>query len=106
VNIAMYLGVAMVYELLPNYAGKPWKTFSCHRPTLFAGGCTGLELPDREAWTRSSAIAVNSCVRLRRVQHATAVPELAHRFCARSTPQFPTLVGWEPFTTRRIALQI
>ncbi len=26
VNITMYLGVAMVYELLPSYAGRPWKT--------------------------------------------------------------------------------
>jgi cytochrome c oxidase subunit I len=26
VNITMYLGVAMVYELLPIYAGRPWKT--------------------------------------------------------------------------------
>ena len=26
VNITMYLGVAMVYELLPTYAGRPWQT--------------------------------------------------------------------------------
>lgn len=26
VNITMYLGVAMAYELLPTYAGRPWKT--------------------------------------------------------------------------------
>jgi cytochrome c oxidase subunit 1 len=26
VNITMYLGVAMVYELLPIYAGRPWQT--------------------------------------------------------------------------------
>ena len=26
VNITMYLGVAMVYALLPMYAGRPWKT--------------------------------------------------------------------------------
>ncbi|HEY7243787.1 MAG TPA: cbb3-type cytochrome c oxidase subunit I [Xanthobacteraceae bacterium] len=26
VNITMYLGLAMVYELLPKYSGKPWKT--------------------------------------------------------------------------------
>ncbi|MGE0703757.1 MAG: cbb3-type cytochrome c oxidase subunit I [Vicinamibacterales bacterium] len=26
VNVTMYLGVAMVYELLPTYAGRPWKT--------------------------------------------------------------------------------
>ena len=26
VNITMYLGVAMVYEMLPSYAGRPWKT--------------------------------------------------------------------------------
>lgn len=26
VNITMYLGVAVVYELLPAYAGRPWKT--------------------------------------------------------------------------------
>jgi len=26
VNITMYLGLAMVYELLPKYTGKPWKT--------------------------------------------------------------------------------
>lgn len=26
VNITMYLGVAMVYELLPSYAGRPWRT--------------------------------------------------------------------------------
>jgi cytochrome c oxidase subunit 1 len=26
VNVTMYLGVAMVYELLPLYAGRPWKT--------------------------------------------------------------------------------
>jgi len=26
VNITMYLGVGMVYELLPTYAGRPWKT--------------------------------------------------------------------------------
>ena len=26
VNITMYLGVAIVYELLPDYAGRPWKT--------------------------------------------------------------------------------
>jgi cytochrome c oxidase subunit 1 len=26
VNITMYLGVAIVYELLPAYAGRPWKT--------------------------------------------------------------------------------
>jgi cytochrome c oxidase subunit 1 len=26
VNITMYLGVAMVYEVLPSYAGRPWKT--------------------------------------------------------------------------------
>ena len=26
VNITMYLGVAMVYELMPAYAGRPWKT--------------------------------------------------------------------------------
>ena len=26
VNITMYLGVATVYELLPTYAGRPWKT--------------------------------------------------------------------------------
>lgn len=25
VNITMYLGVALVYELLPEYAGRPWK---------------------------------------------------------------------------------
>jgi cytochrome c oxidase subunit 1 len=25
VNITMYLGVAMVYDLLPEYAGRPWK---------------------------------------------------------------------------------
>ncbi|HEU4939758.1 MAG TPA: cbb3-type cytochrome c oxidase subunit I [Vicinamibacterales bacterium] len=26
VNITMYLGVAMVYEVLPGYTGRPWKT--------------------------------------------------------------------------------
>jgi cytochrome c oxidase subunit 1 len=26
VNITMYLGVAMVYEVLPAYTGRPWKT--------------------------------------------------------------------------------
>ena len=26
VNITMYVGLAMVYELLPKYSGKPWKT--------------------------------------------------------------------------------
>lgn len=26
VNATMYLGVGMVYELLPTYAGRPWKT--------------------------------------------------------------------------------
>lgn len=26
VNITMYLGLAIVYELLPKYTGKPWKT--------------------------------------------------------------------------------
>ena len=26
VNITMYLGVAMVYELMPAYTGRPWKT--------------------------------------------------------------------------------
>jgi len=26
VNITIYLGVAMVYELLPIYAGRPWRT--------------------------------------------------------------------------------
>ncbi len=26
VNLAMYLGVAVVYEILPEYAGRPWKT--------------------------------------------------------------------------------
>lgn len=26
VNLAMYLGVALVYEALPEYAGRPWKT--------------------------------------------------------------------------------
>ncbi len=26
VNITMYLGLAMVYELLPKYSGRPWKT--------------------------------------------------------------------------------
>jgi cytochrome c oxidase subunit 1 len=26
VNITMYLGVAMVYEILPAYAGRPWKS--------------------------------------------------------------------------------
>jgi cytochrome c oxidase subunit 1 len=26
VNITMYFGVAMVYEVLPAYAGRPWKT--------------------------------------------------------------------------------
>jgi len=26
VNITMYLGLAIVYELLPKYSGKPWKT--------------------------------------------------------------------------------
>ncbi|HLS81746.1 MAG TPA: cbb3-type cytochrome c oxidase subunit I [Steroidobacter sp.] len=26
VNLAMYLGVALVYEVLPHYAGRPWKT--------------------------------------------------------------------------------
>ena len=26
VNITMYLGLAMVYELLPKYTGRPWKT--------------------------------------------------------------------------------
>lgn len=26
VNITMYLGVAMIYEVLPAYAGRPWKT--------------------------------------------------------------------------------
>lgn len=26
VNLAMYLGVALVYEVLPEYAGRPWKT--------------------------------------------------------------------------------
>jgi len=28
VNITMYLGLAMVYELLPRYSGRPWKTNS------------------------------------------------------------------------------
>lgn len=28
VNLAMYLGVALVYEVLPEYAGRPWKTSS------------------------------------------------------------------------------
>jgi cytochrome c oxidase subunit 1 len=28
VNITMYFGVAMVYEVLPAYAGRPWKTNS------------------------------------------------------------------------------
>lgn len=35
VNVTMYLGVAMVYELLPSYAGRPWKT---SRPVAFAWG--------------------------------------------------------------------
>jgi len=26
VNITMYLGLAIVYEMLPKYSGKPWKT--------------------------------------------------------------------------------
>ncbi|MCZ7565366.1 MAG: cbb3-type cytochrome c oxidase subunit I [Burkholderiales bacterium] len=26
VNLAMYLGVALAYEVLPQYAGRPWKT--------------------------------------------------------------------------------
>ena len=26
VNLTMYLGVALVYEVLPDYAGRPWKT--------------------------------------------------------------------------------
>ena len=26
VNITMYLGLAMVYEILPKYSGRPWKT--------------------------------------------------------------------------------
>jgi cytochrome c oxidase subunit I len=26
VNITLYLGVAMVYEILPGYAGRPWKS--------------------------------------------------------------------------------
>ncbi len=26
VNLSMYLGVALVYEVLPEYAGRPWKT--------------------------------------------------------------------------------
>jgi cytochrome c oxidase subunit 1 len=26
VNLAMYLGVALVYDVLPEYAGRPWKT--------------------------------------------------------------------------------
>ncbi len=26
VNLTMYLGLAMVYELLPKYTGRPWKT--------------------------------------------------------------------------------
>jgi cytochrome c oxidase subunit 1 len=26
VNITMYLGVAVVYDVLPEYAGRPWKT--------------------------------------------------------------------------------
>jgi cytochrome c oxidase subunit 1 len=26
VNLAMYLGVALAYEVLPEYAGRPWKT--------------------------------------------------------------------------------
>jgi len=26
VNITMYLGLAMVYEILPKYTGRPWKT--------------------------------------------------------------------------------
>jgi cytochrome c oxidase subunit 1 len=26
VNVTMYFGVAMVYEVLPSYAGRPWKT--------------------------------------------------------------------------------
>lgn len=26
VNVTMYLGVAMVYEVLPAYSGRPWKT--------------------------------------------------------------------------------
>jgi cytochrome c oxidase subunit 1 len=26
VNITMYLGLAMVYEILPRYSGRPWKT--------------------------------------------------------------------------------
>lgn len=26
VNLAMYLGVAAAYEILPDYAGRPWKT--------------------------------------------------------------------------------
>ena len=26
VNVTMYFGVAMVYEVMPSYAGRPWKT--------------------------------------------------------------------------------
>ena len=26
VNLSMYLGVALAYEILPDYAGRPWKT--------------------------------------------------------------------------------
>ncbi len=26
VNLTLYLGVAMLYEVLPNYCGRPWKT--------------------------------------------------------------------------------
>lgn len=33
VNITMYLGVAVVYESLPRYAGRPWKT---SRPVAIA----------------------------------------------------------------------
>jgi len=39
VNITMYLGVGMVYELLPSYAGRPWKTT---RVVAFAWDCAFL----------------------------------------------------------------
>lgn len=28
VNLTLYLGVAMLYEVMPNYCGRPWKTAS------------------------------------------------------------------------------
>ena len=41
VNITMYFGVAMVYEIMPAYTGRPWKTQRARRRVVEPGAAAG-----------------------------------------------------------------